>query len=130
MAAPVYSKTCPVPPPMPIWAIRARMMSLAVTPGWQPAVDAHLAGLGLALEQALGGQDVLDLAGADAEGQGAEGAVGGGVAVAAHDGHARLGQAQLGADHVDDALLRAAEAVQRDAEFAAVRFERARSAGG
>ena len=32
MAEPVYSKTWPVPPPTPIRAIRARMMSLALTP--------------------------------------------------------------------------------------------------
>ncbi len=33
MASPRYSNTCPVPPPIPIRAIRARMMSLALTPG-------------------------------------------------------------------------------------------------
>ncbi len=32
MADPVYSSTVPVPPPMPIWAISARMMSFAETP--------------------------------------------------------------------------------------------------
>ena len=35
----------------------------------------------------------------------AEGAVGGGVRVAADDRHARLGHAEFGADHVDDALI-------------------------
>ena len=79
-------------------------MSLAATPGCQPAFHAHLAGLRLALQQALRGQHVLDLAGADAEGQRAKRAVGGGVAVAAHDRHARLGQAQLRTDDVHDAL--------------------------
>ena len=33
IASPLYSKTWPVPPPMPIRAIRARMMSLLLTPG-------------------------------------------------------------------------------------------------
>ena len=33
MAAPVYSNTWPVPPPTPILASTARMMSFAVTPG-------------------------------------------------------------------------------------------------
>ena len=33
MASPVYSKTWPVPPPMPMRAMSARMMSLALTPG-------------------------------------------------------------------------------------------------
>ncbi len=102
--SPVYSKTWPVPPPMPILAISARMMSLARHARLQPAIDAHLAGLRPVLEQALGRQHVLDLAGADAEGQRAERAVRRGVAVAADDGHARLGQPQLRADDVDDAL--------------------------
>ena len=70
------------------------------------AVDAQLQRLGLRLQQRLRGQHVLDFAGADAEGQRAERAVRGGVAVAADDRHARLRVAQLGADDVDDALLR------------------------
>ena len=49
-------------------------------------------------------QDVLHLAGADAEGDGAERPVGGGVGVAAHDRHARLGESLLRTDHVHDAL--------------------------
>ena len=82
----------------------ARIMSLAVTPsGRLPSTrDAHV--LGRLLEQRLGGQHVLDLGGADAEGQRAERAVRRGVAVAADDGHAGQGEALLGADHVDDAL--------------------------
>jgi hypothetical protein len=75
-----------------------------------------------ALEQALGGQHVLDFAGADAEGQRAKRAVRGGVAVAADDGHARLGQAQLRADHVHDALPGAVQPIERDAELGAVGF--------
>ena len=47
---------------------------------------------------------MLDLAGADAVGQGAEGPMGGGVAVAADDGHARLGAALFRPDHMDDAV--------------------------
>ena len=96
------------------------MMSLALTPGLELAVDADLAGLGLALQQRLRGQDHLDLARPDAEGQRPEGAVRGGVGVAADDGHARLRQAQLRPDDVDDALRVAALAVERDAELAAV----------
>ena len=59
---------------------------------------------GLLLDHALGGEHVLDLARADAERERAEGAVGGGVRVAADDRHAGLGDAELGADHVHDAL--------------------------
>ena len=94
------------------------------------AFDAHLARLGLALQQALRGQHVLDLARADAEGERAERAVRGGVAVAADDGHARLGEPEFRADDVDDALVRAVQAVQRDAELAAVVFELLESACG
>jgi hypothetical protein len=53
----------------------------------------------------------------------AEGAVGRGVAVAADDRHAWLGDAELRADDVDDALLLRAEAVDGDAELRAVGLE-------
>ena len=43
-----------------------------------------------------------------------------GVAVAAHDGHAGLRQALLGADDVDDAPVRVAHAEELDAELLAV----------
>ena len=76
------------------------------------------------LGERLGGQDVLDLAGADAEGQRPEGAVRGRVAVAADDRHARLGEPELGADDVDDALAGAAQREERDAELGAVALER------
>jgi hypothetical protein len=76
------------------------------------------------LGERLGGEHVLDLAGADAERQRAEGAVGGGVAVAAHDGHARQRAALLGADHVDDALVGVAHREVGDAELGGVRPQR------
>ena len=76
--------------------------------------------LGLRLRQGLGGQDVLDFAGADAEGEGAEGSVGAGVGVAADDGHAGLGGAELGSDHVDDALVAVLHVEELDAEVGAV----------
>ena len=88
--------------------------------GGQVAVDGDGHRAGPVLGQGLGGEHVLDLAGADAEGQRAERAVGGGVAVAADDGHARLGQALLGADDVDDALAGVAHRVLGDAELGAV----------
>ena len=47
MASPVYSMTWPVPPPTPMRAIRARMMSLAPTPGLEPPVDLDPNVLGL-----------------------------------------------------------------------------------
>jgi hypothetical protein len=91
--------------------------------GMEPSLDAHLERPRSPLEQRLRREDVLDLGRADAECQRAEGAMRRGVRVAAHDRHARLGQSQLGADDVDDPLVRRADAVERDAELAAVLLE-------
>ena len=99
------------------------MMSFAVTPGLEPAVHADLVGLRLALEQGLGREDHLDLARPDPERERPERAVGRGVRVAADDRHARLGEAELGADDVDDALVRGAQPVERDPELVAVARE-------
>jgi hypothetical protein len=79
-----------------------------------------LAALG---DEALRGQDVLDLAGADAEGEGAKGAMGRRVAVAADDGCAGEGEALLGADDVDDALALVTQAKVCDAELLDVLLE-------
>ena len=90
-------------PATPIWPMVPRIRSLAPTPKPEGAVeaDAHRAWAGAEVRR-LGGEDVLDLAGADAERQRAERAVRRGVAVAADDRHARLGDAQLRPDDVDD----------------------------
>ena len=106
------------------------MMSLALTPGARRAVDPDLVGLRVALEERLGGEDHLDLARPDAERQGPERAVRARVRVAAHDGHAGLGQAEFRADDVDDALAGRSDAVERDPELGAVRFELADLGGG
>ena len=92
--------------------------------GGELAFDVDAEGFGLVLRQGLGGHHVLDFAGADAEGQRAEGPVGGGVRVAADDGHAGLGGAELGADHVDDALRGVLDVEELDAELGAVSAER------
>ena len=85
------------------------------------------------LPERLRGQHVLDLAGADPEGQGAERAVSARVAVAADDRQAGQRQPQLGPDHVHDPLMAALDVVERDAELAAIRPQRldlpARQAG-
>ena len=73
---------------------------------------------------------MLHFAGADAEGQRAERAVGGGVAVAADDGHAGLRESEFRADHVDDALPVAVHAEAANAEFGAVGFELVELFGG
>ena len=72
------------------------------------------------MPESLGRQHVLDLAGADAEGECAEGPMGAGVAVAADDGRSRERQAQLRTDHVNDALAAALDVVKRDSELTAV----------
>ena len=90
----------------------------------QRPVDGDGHRLGLGLHQRLGGQHVLDLGGADAEGDRAERAVGGGVAVTAHDRHAGLGQTELGADDVHDALVDVAEGVQAHTELLGVPAQR------
>ena len=87
------------------------------------AVDEDVERLGFGLHEALRGEDVFDFAGADAEGESAEGAVGGGVGIAADDGLAGLGDAEFGADDVDDALMLAVHVEEADAEFAAVALE-------
>lgn len=70
---------------------------------------------GLLHPQGLGRQDVAALGRADAEGEGADAAMGGGVGIVADDGGARQADALLGADDMDDALARVARAVERDA---------------
>src|SRR6266568_4655684 len=87
------------------------------------AVHYDVQGLRARLHQALRGKDVLDLAGADTEGQRAKGAVRGSVAVAADDGLPRLRDAQFRADDVHDALVAAVHIEQAHAGFAAVLLE-------
>ena len=101
-----------------------------MTPGAPAAVEPDLHGPGPRLDDALGGEHVLHLAGPDAEGEGAERPVRGRVGVAADDDHPRAGDAQLGADHVDDALLRRIEVEQLDPELARIPDQRRQLAGG
>ncbi len=93
---------------------------LGIDAGAQAAVHVDAADLHFAQGHGLGGEDVAHLRRADAEGDGAEGAVRGSVAVSAGDGGAGLGDALLGADDVDDALPAAAEAEVGDAELPGV----------
>ena len=91
--------------------------------GGQLAVDLYphvLAPLG---DEALGGEHVLDLAGADAKGESAKSAMGGGVAVAADDGGAGEGEALLGANDMDNALSLVAQAKVCDAKVLDVLLE-------
>src|SRR5439155_1037276 len=82
--------------------------------------DARLHRPRLGPYEALGRQHVLDLARADPEGQRPEGSVRRCVRVAAHDDHPRLGETQLGADHVHDALVGRLQIEQLHSEVARV----------
>ncbi len=82
----------------------ASTMSLAVTPGPSLPLTCTSMFLAFLASRVCVAMHVLDLGGADAVGQRAKGAVGGGVAVAADHGHAGQGGAVLRADHVHDAL--------------------------
>ena len=84
--------------------------------------DAHAPRLGL--DDALAGEDHFDLRRPHAERHGAQRPVRRGVAVAADDGHARLGEAQFGTDDVHDALPGVAHAEMLDAEPGAVGRQR------
>src|SRR6185369_662298 len=83
----------------------------------QRTIDTELERFGKRWEQCLRGEDVFDFAGADAEGERAEGTVGSGLAGAANDRHAGLCVAELRADNVDDALLDIVDVVELDAEL-------------
>ena len=88
--------------------------------GRQFAVHPHQHVLGLLLNQRLGGQHMLDLGSADAVGQGAEGTMGRGMAVAADNGHAGQGEALFGADNVNNALTLVEGVEIFDAELAGI----------
>ena len=87
------------------------------------AVDGDAHGLEGRDGQGLSGEDMLDLAGADPEGQRPEGPMGGCMGVPAHDGHARLREAQLRTDSVNDTLIGVAQGMQAHAELGAVRTQ-------
>ena len=91
---------------------------------WQLAHELEQHRLRTALVQRLRGEDVLDLGRADPERERAEGSVRRRVAVAADDRLPRLRQPELGPDHVDDALVPRAGAVEADAELLGVRSQR------
>ncbi len=97
---------------------------LCVHAGRQPAVDVHAAHLQRIEREALRREHVPNLRRADAECDCTEGAVGRRVAVAARDRHARLRETELGSDHVHDPLVVRVGGPQRDAEVAAIAFER------
>jgi hypothetical protein len=87
-------------------------------------VDAHFHRLCGLEQQCLRRQHMLDLARSDAEGERADAAVTGGVAVAADDRRAGQGEALFGADDMDDALFGRHRVDVADAIFGRILFER------
>ncbi len=88
------------------------------------AVDRHGHRLRPRARDRLRREHMLDVARSDAERDRAERAVRRGVAVAAHDHHAGLAEAELRPDDVHDALERVAHRIEPDAEFGAIARER------
>ena len=97
---------------------------LRVNAGGEFSIHFDAADLGLVERHGLGREDIADLAGANAKGDCAECTVGGSVGVTAGNRGAGLGDALLGTDDVDDALLAGGEIKKGDAIFRAVLAER------
>ena len=93
---------------------------LGIHAGRQASVHIDAADLRLADGHRLCRKHVAHLAGSYSESDCAEGAVRGGVRVAAGDGGSRLGDPELGTDNVDDALPAARKIEKCDTEFFAV----------
>ena len=97
---------------------------LGVDSGAEVAIDFDAADFeGLECE-CLRSQHIAHLRGADAKSDRAEGSVCGGVRIAAGDRGARLGDALLGADHMDDALFARREVEISDAEVIGIFAQR------
>src|SRR5206468_5755042 len=92
---------------------------LGVDTWGESAVDVDAPDLQGFEREALRREDVAHLRRTDAERDGSHRAVCGRVAVAARDGHARLRQAQLWANDMHDALVRAVSRPQVDPELQA-----------
>src|SRR5690606_12115346 len=90
----------------------------------QRTVDLDPHGFRTMLKDTLRGQHLLNFAGSYTKCDRAKGTVSRGVAVATYDRHTGQGQPKFRADNVYDALVRMAQAIQRNAELFAVLFQR------
>jgi len=95
MVSPRYSITCPVPPDTPSRPMIVRMRSLAVTPAPSPPLT-FTASVVACAAAGTASRARGRLRWCRCEGEGADGAVRAGVAVAAHDGLARLRESSSG----------------------------------
>ena len=96
---------------------------LRIHAGTEFSIHIDAADLGLVERHGLSSEDIAHLAGADAKGDRTECSMGRGVRVAAGDRGAGLGDALLGANDVDDALLAGGEVEKSDAVFRAIRAQ-------
>ena len=124
IALPVYSMTCPIPPPMPMRPMMPSTMSLPVTPiGSSPSTRTSM-GLGLRCGSVCVARtcstSLVPIPNASAPS--APCVL---VWLSPHTiGHAGLGQPELGTDHVDDALQWTEPVLESDAELRAVARQR------
>src|SRR5207244_5124823 len=72
------------------------------------------------LRQALRCQNMFDFAGANSKRKRTERSMRAGMAIAANDGHSRLGKAEFRADDMNDPLFPRINIEEGDAEFGAV----------
>ena len=111
MAEPVYSTTVPVPPAVPIPTDNSQNNVFCSNTVSEFPIHLNLEGLGTLLQEALGRQDMLYFTGPNTDGERAQRSVGGGVAIAADNRLPRLGDAEFGANHVNDALIGAMQVI-------------------
>ena len=111
IAAPAYSIAWPVPPAVPIFAMMASTMSLAVTPAGAVPSTVMRNVFGFFCHRHCVASICFSCDAPMPTAISAERAVRRRVRVAARDDEPRLGDAELRADHVHDALLRVLEAV-------------------
>ena len=97
---------------------------LGVDSGAKVAIDFDAADFESLERKCLRGQHIAHLGGTDAKGDRTESSVRGGVRIAACDRGTRLGDALLGADDVDDALLARREVEISDAEVIGIFAQR------
>ena len=130
MAEPAYSMTQPVAPSVPILPMMARMMSLAVTPCGSSPSTAMRKVLGFDCGKVCVARTCSTSLVPMPKASAPNAPCVRGVRVAADDGHARLGDAEFGADDMHDALIARVDIVEFDAEVGAVLAQRGDLLGG
>ena len=124
MAEPLNSMTWPVPTPVPNLPDDGQRQVFGGHSGSQCSLDADVHGFGSLLQQALGGQHMLHLAGADAKGQGSQRTMRGGVRISTHDRHSWQRQSLLWPDDMYNALASVCYIIKSETKFSGVLLHR------